>query len=82
MWNITEQVLIVLVEKNPKKAGSGAGEGFDLYRHGMTRQEARTAGLRTEDFRWDEKRIFIKFRPPFPPAKIRNDIDRKGKGTR
>ena len=34
MWNITEPVLIVLVEENPKKAGSAAGERFDFYRPG------------------------------------------------
>ena len=35
MWNMTEPVLLVLVEENPKKAGSAARERFDLYRHGF-----------------------------------------------
>ena len=64
MWNITEPVIIVLVEENPKQPGSASRKRFDLYRHGMTRQEAKAAGLRTEDFRWDEKRGFIKFITP------------------
>ena len=64
MWNITEPVLIVLVEENPKKPGSASRKRFDLYRHGMTRQEAKAAGLRTEDFRWDQDHGYIKFITP------------------
>ena len=64
MWNITDPVLIVLVEKNPKKAGSAARERFDFYRHGMTRQEARAAGVTARDLRHDEKHGFIKFITP------------------
>ena len=64
MWNITEQILIVLVEENPKEPGGAAGERFNLYRHGMTRQEAKDAGVTARDLRHDLKKGFIKFITP------------------
>ena len=64
MWNITKQILIVLVEENPKKAGSASRERFNLYRHGMTSQEAKEAGVTGEDLRHDLEKGFIKFITP------------------
>ena len=64
MWNITEPVIIVLVEENPKKPGSAARERLDRYRHGMTCQEAKEAGVTARDLRHDQKRGFIKFITP------------------
>jgi hypothetical protein len=46
------QVITVLVT-NPKRLGSEAHRRYDLYRTGMTVGEARAAGLKRTDFRYD-----------------------------
>ena len=64
MWDITEPIIIVLVEENPKQPGSAAHKRFNLYRHGMTRREALEAGIWSDDLLWDRRRGFIRFVTP------------------
>lgn len=60
MANIMEQIIVVLQAENPKRPGSKARARYDLYKSGMTRQAALTAGITGGDLRWDTKHGFIK----------------------
>lgn len=55
-----DRVIRVLVDKNPKKAGSRAHDKFALYRDGMTVSEYREAGGTADEIKWDAERSFIR----------------------
>jgi hypothetical protein len=48
-----DHMVITILVTNPKKLGSEAHRRYDLYRSGMTVGEARAAGLKRTDFRYD-----------------------------
>jgi hypothetical protein len=50
----------VLVNRNPKRPGSGAADRFSRYESGMTVGEALRRGIRRDDLRWDLERNFIR----------------------
>jgi len=51
----------ILVDENPKRAGSKSAARFDLYEDGMTVGEALDAGVWPADIRYDsEVKGFIK----------------------
>ncbi len=49
----------VLVQENPKRAGSAAHKRFAMYKSGMTVAEALHKGVTNLDVRWDAGRGFI-----------------------
>lgn len=53
-------VITKLVKENPKRKGSKSAARFSLYRDGMTVAEARKAGVKPDDFVWDELHNFVK----------------------
>jgi hypothetical protein len=55
----SKTAVISAVKANPKKPGSAAHQRYNLYKVGMTVDEALKAGLRSEDIRWDSGRGFI-----------------------
>lgn len=52
-------VVTVLVDKNPKRPGSGAHDRFAAYKTGMTVAEVVAAGVRRDDINWDVKHGFV-----------------------
>jgi hypothetical protein len=54
-----DQVIKVLAEKNPKRAGSATAGRFELYENGMTVEAALAAGITTADLDYDNKKGFI-----------------------
>lgn len=55
-----DKPITILAETNPKREGSGAHARFQLYRNGMTVQEALTAGMSTGNVVHDEEMGYIK----------------------
>jgi hypothetical protein len=55
--------VLVSVLPNPKKPGSAAHERYALYEAGLTEAELLAKGLRRTDFRWDDKRHHLTWRP-------------------
>lgn len=58
-WKPTS-VIRLLVEKNPKRAGSGSYKRYEKYNDGMTVQEALEEGITPADLDYDNKKEFIK----------------------
>lgn len=56
-------VITLLVEENPKRAGSKAHERFANYQSGMTVKEAKEAGLLATDIAYDQKHNYISLAP-------------------
>jgi hypothetical protein len=52
-------VISVLVDKNPKRESSDAGQRFALYKNGMTVGAALAAGVLRADISWDTRHGFI-----------------------
>jgi hypothetical protein len=50
----------LLVDKNPKRAGSGSYKRFEYYTDGMTVQEALEEGVTPANLDYDNKKEFIK----------------------
>jgi len=44
---------------NPKRDGSASADRFNMYKEGMTIEQALTAGVKTTDISWDLKKGFI-----------------------
>lgn len=44
---------------NPKREGSASADRFNMYKEGMTIEQALTAGVKTTDILWDLKKGFI-----------------------
>lgn len=59
-----DRIIRVLVEKNPKRAGTSAHDRFAKYRDGMTVAEALRSGLTRGDLQWDQQRAFIRLDDP------------------
>jgi hypothetical protein len=55
--------VLVSVLPNPKKPGSNAHARYALYEPGLTEAELLAKGLRRTDFRWDDKRHHLTWRP-------------------
>jgi len=55
-----DRIIRVLVNRNPKRPGSGAADRFSRYESGMTVGEALRRGIRRDDLRWDLERNFIR----------------------
>ena len=51
--------ITVLVDKNPKRAGSNAASRFDLYKKNNTVEKFLAAGGLAADLRWDSKQNYI-----------------------
>ncbi len=58
--------IVISVRPNPKKPGSASYDRYELYRVGMTVDEAIAAGVKREDVAWDSdpKRGFIVLEMP------------------
>lgn len=54
-----EQVITLVIDKNPKREGSDAQYRFGLYRNGMTVRDYLNAGGTRDDLRWDAAHGFI-----------------------
>ena len=61
---VKEQVVVLLVQENPKRPGSKARERFAKYEMGMTRQQALKAGVTEGDLGWDVGHGFINLVSP------------------
>lgn len=63
---VTDPRIIVSVAPNPKRPGSASHARYELYRVGMTVDEAIAAGVRREDIAWDSasSRRFIALESP------------------
>lgn len=48
-----DAVIKILVDANPKRAGSKAAERFALYKNGMTVKQAKDAGITASDLSYD-----------------------------
>jgi len=53
------QIVTLLVDYNPKRAGSSSHKRFEAYEDGMTVDEAQKAGITAGDLLWDTKHGFI-----------------------
>ncbi len=51
--------VITALAANPKRPGSASYDRFELYRVGMTVNEALAAGVRRADIKYDSERSFI-----------------------
>lgn len=62
----TDPRVIVSVAPNPKRPGSASHARYELYRVGMTVDEAIAAGVKREDIAWDSasSRKFISLESP------------------
>lgn len=52
--------IVILVDKNPKRAGSNAASVFELYQEGMTVKEAIKSGIPRGHMNWDVDHGFIR----------------------
>lgn len=52
-------VITLLVDYNPKRAGSSSHGRFEKYEDGMTVEDAQKAGISAGDLLWDTKHGFI-----------------------
>jgi hypothetical protein len=59
-----DAVIKVLVDANPKRAGSKAFTRFEAYKNGMTVKQARDAGLTAADISYDSKHNHISVTAP------------------
>lgn len=63
---VTDPRVIVAIRPNPKRPGSASHARYELYRLGMTVDEAIAAGVKREDIAWDSapSRGFITLESP------------------
>lgn len=63
---VTDPRVIVNIVPNPKRPGSASHARYELYRAGMTVDEAIAAGVKREDIAWDSasSRGFITLESP------------------
>ncbi len=54
-----EQIITVLVDKNPKRTGSASYDVFECYENGQTVEENLKTGGHTAALRWDVDHKFI-----------------------
>lgn len=54
-----EQVIILLMDHNPKRPGTTGHSHFEQYEDGMTVADALKAGITGPDLSWDSKHNFI-----------------------
>lgn len=52
-------IITLLVDYNPKRAGSSSHGRFEKYEDGMTVEDAQKAGITAGDLLWDTKHGFI-----------------------
>lgn len=55
----SDQIITVLVDKNPKRVGTTGYKIFEYYENGQTVEENLKAGGRKQDLRWDVNHKFI-----------------------
>lgn len=71
-------MITVLVDRNPKRAGSKAAERFARYVNGMTYGEALKAGIRRDDVYWDLERRFVEVDGELPKQRrVRQVVSNK-----
>lgn len=63
-------VITLLVEGNPKRAGTASFDRFAQYKTGMTIKQAVDAGVIYNDFSWDVGHNFIRVDIPPTPAEV------------
>lgn len=56
------KIIHLLVEKNPKRAGSKSYDRFECYREGMTVGQAIAAGVTRGDIKWDQEHGHIELK--------------------
>jgi hypothetical protein len=61
---LSPDAVISVVNPNPKRPGSASWARYELYRAGMTLEEALAAGLTMADLQFDLERSYISLLPP------------------
>jgi hypothetical protein len=65
---VPDHVVRLCVNENPKMIGSACRKRFDLYRDGMTVDDAMKAGVWRQDIQWDLAHGFIRLEDPAQPS--------------